>query len=79
MSIIAHDTLEMGARDLFCFLRDHVETGYGQEDINLDPCIVDVFDARGNPLNHVSLQKQDDGSYRLVLRNVPPRRQRPPL
>jgi hypothetical protein len=66
----------MGARDLYCFLRDHVEGSDG-EDVNLDPCVIDVVDRAGNPFNHVFLQQHDDGSYKLVLRYIPPRRKRP--
>jgi len=75
MKILAHDTIE-SARDLYCFLRDHLED-YEGDDGNRDPCIVDILDCVGNPYNAVFLKQHDDGSCHLVLRYIPARRRRP--
>ena len=70
LRIIAHDTLEMGARDLYCFLRDHVENRES-DDVNWDPCIIDIVDRAGNPFNHIFLRQHADGRYELMITNIP--------
>ena len=72
---LVSDELGLGARELYCFLRDHVEDANTERPAAhseaIDPCIVEVRDDTGRTFGRVALERETltDGShvYNLIL------------